>query len=242
MNKNGRPFFSNKVYKMDENGRNLIQPFLSIPNFSNTKTSLYPYESDNTMLFPILILILFTLFVGFLGIPLNQDVDILSKWLTPSINLLHQSSNNSIDWYEFCKDAVFSVSIACFGIYIAFFLYKPVYSSFQNLDLINSFVKMGPKRIFSDKIKNAIYDWSYNRGYIDAFYGTFFTAGVRKLAEFTHFFDRRIIDGIPNGVGFMSFFVAEVIKSVGGGRISSYLFFYFSYVSIFLLIYYFLNL
>ncbi|KAJ0817036.1 putative ATP-polyphosphate phosphotransferase [Helianthus annuus] len=160
----------------------------------------------NTMLFPILILILFTLFVGFLGIPFNQDVDILSKWLTPSINLLHQNSNNSIDWYEFCKDAVFSV------------------------------------KIFSDKIKNAIYDWSYNRGYIDAFYGTFLTAGVRKLAEFTHFFDRRIIDGIPNRVGFMSFFVAEVIKSVGGGRISSYLFFYFSYVSIFLLIYYFLNL
>ncbi|MFS7927673.1 NAD(P)H-quinone oxidoreductase subunit 5 [Helianthus anomalus] len=94
MNKNGCPsFFSNKVYKMDENGRNLIQPFLSIANFSNTKTSLYTYESDNTMLFPILVLILFTLFVGLLGIPFNQDVDILSKWLTPSINLLHQSSN-----------------------------------------------------------------------------------------------------------------------------------------------------
>nr|CEF90065.1 NADH dehydrogenase [Pluchea rubelliflora] len=243
MKKNGCPsFFSNKVYKMDENAKNMIQPFLSIPNFGNTKTSLYPYESDNTMLFPILILILFTLFVGFLGIPFNQDVDILSKWLTPSINLLHKNSNNSIDWYEFCKDAVFSVSIASFGIFIAFFLYKPVYSSFQNLDLINSFVKMGPKRNFSDKIKNTIYDWSYNRGYIDTFYGTFFTVGMRKLAEFTHFFDRRIIDGIPNGVGLMSFFVAEVIKSVGGGRISSYLFFYFSYVSIFLLIYYFLHL
>nr|ALL34842.1 NADH dehydrogenase subunit F [Trichogonia eupatorioides] len=244
MKKNERPsFFSNlKIYKMDENVRNLIQPFLSIPNFGNTKTSLYPYESDNTMLFPILILILFTLFVGFLGIPFNQDVDILSKWLTPSINLLHKNSNDSIDWYEFCKDAVFSVSIASFGIFIAFFLYKPVYSSFQNLDLINSFVKIGPKRIFSDKIKNSIYDWSYNRGYIDAFYGTFLTVGVRKLAKFTHFFDRRIIDGIPNGVGFMSFFIAEVIKSVGGGRISSYLFFYFSYVSIFLLIYYFLNI
>ncbi|KAM0049746.1 NAD(P)H-quinone oxidoreductase subunit 5 [Helianthus debilis subsp. tardiflorus] len=121
MNKNRRPFFSNKVYKMDENGRKLIQPFLSIPNFSNTKTTLYPYESDNTMLFPILILILFTLFVGFLGIPFNQDVDILSKWLTPSINLLHQNSNNSIDWDDFCKDAVSSVSIAYFGISIVFF-------------------------------------------------------------------------------------------------------------------------
>nr|YP_010254470.1 NADH-plastoquinone oxidoreductase subunit 5 [Leuzea uniflora]QTZ19144.1 NADH-plastoquinone oxidoreductase subunit 5 [Leuzea uniflora] len=244
--KNGRlSFFSNKVYKIDENVRNMIQPFLSIPHFGNTKTYSYPYESDNTMLFPILILIIFTLFVGFLGIPFNQDgvnLDILSKWLTPSINLLHKNSNNSIDWYEFCKDAVFSVSIASFGIFIAFFLYKPVYSSFQNLDLINSFVKMGPKRIFYDKIKNGIYDWSYNRGYIDAFYGTFLTVGMRKLAKFAHFFDRRIIDGIPNGAGLMSFFVAEVIKSVGGGRISSYLFFYFSYVSICLLSYYFLNL
>nr|AAC37760.1 NADH dehydrogenase [Marshallia caespitosa] len=242
MKKNERPsFFSNKVYKMDENVKNLIEPFLFIPNFGNTKTSLYPYESDNTMLFPIVILMIFTLFVGFLGIPFNQDVDILSKWLTPSINLLHKNSNNSVDWYEFCKDAVFSVSIVSFGILIAFFLYKPVYSSFQNLDLINSFVKMGPKRIFFDKIKNAIYDWSYNRGYIDTFYGTFFTVGMRKFAEFTHFFDRRIIDGIPNGVGFMSFFVAEILKSVGGGRISSYLFFYFYYVSIFLFIYWFLN-
>nr|YP_010570825.1 NADPH-quinone oxidoreductase subunit 5 [Matricaria chamomilla]UZG90687.1 NADPH-quinone oxidoreductase subunit 5 [Matricaria chamomilla] len=243
MNKSGRPsFFSNKVDLIDDNVRNLIQPFLSIPNLGNTKTSLYPYESDNTMLFPILILILFTLFVGFLGIPFNQDVDILTKWLTPSINLLHKNSNNSIDWYEFCKDAVFSVSIASFGIFIAFFLYKPVYSSFQNLYLINSFVKMGPKRNFYDKIKNAIYDWSYNRGYIDSFYETFFIGGMRKLAKLTHFFDRIIIDGIPNGVGLMSFFVAEVIKSVGGGRISSYLFFYFSYVSIFLVIYYFFNL
>nr|YP_010733924.1 NADH-plastoquinone oxidoreductase subunit 5 [Saussurea katochaete]WEG93647.1 NADH-plastoquinone oxidoreductase subunit 5 [Saussurea katochaete] len=246
MKKNGRAsFFSNKVYKIDENVRNMIQPFLSIPHFGNTKTYSYPYESDNTMLFPILILIIFTLFVGFLGIPFNQDgvnLDILSKWLTPSINLLHKNSNNSIDWYEFCKDAVFSVSIASFGIFIAFFLYKPVYSSFQNLDLINSFVKMGPNRIFSDKIKNGLYDWSYNRGYIDAFYGTFLTAGMRKLAKFSNFFDRRIIDGIPNGAGLMSFFVAEVIKSVGGGRISSYLFFYFSYVSICLLSYYFFNL
>nr|YP_009750062.1 NADH-plastoquinone oxidoreductase subunit 5 [Synurus deltoides]QIJ46427.1 NADH-plastoquinone oxidoreductase subunit 5 [Synurus deltoides] len=246
MKKNGRAsFFSNKVYKIDENVRNMIQPFLSIPHFGNTKTYSYPYESDNTMLFPILILIIFTLFVGFLGIPFNQDgvnLDILSKWLTPSINLLHKNSNNSIDWYEFCKDAAFSVSIASFGIFIAFFLYKPVYSSFQNLDLINSFVKMGPNRIFSDKIKNGIYDWSYNRGYIDAFYGTFLTVGMRKLAKFANFFDRRIIDGIPNGAGLMSFFVAEVLKSVGGGRISSYLFFYFSYVSICLLSYYFFNL
>nr|CAB85683.1 NADH dehydrogenase [Wittsteinia vacciniacea] len=236
-NNESASFFSNKIYKENENARNLIQPLITIIPFGTKKTYSYPYESDNTMLFPILILVLFALFVGFLGIPFNQegvDLDILSKWLTPSINLLHQNSNNSTDWYEFSKDAIFSVSIAYLGIFIAFFLYKPVYASLQNLDLINSFVKTGPKRIISDKIINGIYEWSYNRAYIDAFYATSLTGGMRRLAEFTHFFDRRVIDGITNGVGLMSFFIGEGIKSVGGGRVSSYLFLYFSYVSVFI--------
>uniref|UniRef100_UPI0030E559A3 NADH-plastoquinone oxidoreductase subunit 5 n=1 Tax=Libanotis depressa TaxID=99509 RepID=UPI0030E559A3 len=240
-------FFSKKTYLIDQNARNITQPlpFITITRFVNKKFFLYPYESDNTMLFPILVLVLFTLFVGSLGIPFNQEglyLDILSKWLTPSINLLHQNLNNSIDWYEFLKDAIFSVSIALFGIFIAFFLYKPVYSSLQNWDLINSFVKTGPKRILLDKIINGIYDWSYNRGYIDAFYARFLIGGIRGLAKLTSFFDRRVIDGITNGVGVLSFFVGEGIKSVGSGRISSYLFLYFFFVAILLLIYYFFYL
>nr|WBP68797.1 NADH-plastoquinone oxidoreductase subunit 5 [Saposhnikovia divaricata] len=232
-------FFSKKTYLIDQNSRNITQPFITITHFGNKKFFLYPYESDNTMLFPILVLVLFTLFVGSLGIPFNQEglyLDILSKWLTPSINLLHQNLNNSIDWYEFLKDAIFSVSIALFGIFIAFFLYKPVYSSLQNWDLINSFVKTGPKRILLDKIINGIYDWSYNRGYIDAFYARFLIGGIRGLAKLTSFFDRRVIDGITNGVGVLSFFVGEGIKSAGSGRISSYLFLYFFFVAILLLI------
>nr|WBR36294.1 NADH-plastoquinone oxidoreductase subunit 5 [Ferula bungeana] len=231
--------FSKKTYRIDQNARNITQPFITITRFGNKKVFSYPYESDNTMLFPILVLVLFTLFVGSLGIPFNHEgvyLDILSKWLTPSINLLHQNLNNSIDWYEFFKDALFSVSIAIFGIFIAFFLYKPVYSSLQNWDLINSFVKTGPKRILLDKIINGIYDWSYNRGYIDAFYARFLIGGIRGLAKLTSFFDRRVIDGITNGVGVLSFFVGEGIKFIGGGRISSYLFLYFFFVAILLLI------
>nr|QWY89685.1 NADH-plastoquinone oxidoreductase subunit 5 [Pouteria adolfi-friedericii] len=236
-------FFLKQTYRIDDNVRKMTRPFMTITYFGNKNTYSYPYESDNTMLFPILVLVLFTLFVGFIGIPFNQkgmDLDILSKWLTPSVNLLHQNSKDFLDWYEFVKDAIFSVSIAYFGIFIALFLYKPIYSSLQNFDLINFFVKIkiGSKKIFWDKIRNAIYDWSYNRGYIDSFYATSLIGGIRGLAELTHFFDRRVIDGITNGVGVMSFFVGEGIKYVGGGRISSYLFVYLSYVSIFLLIYY----
>nr|YP_010126007.1 NADH dehydrogenase subunit 5 [Forsythia giraldiana]AVP25793.1 NADH-plastoquinone oxidoreductase subunit 5 [Forsythia giraldiana]AVP26014.1 NADH-plastoquinone oxidoreductase subunit 5 [Forsythia likiangensis]QIV67486.1 NADH dehydrogenase subunit 5 [Forsythia giraldiana] len=238
-NSKSSSFFSKKTYQSNENVRKRVGPFINIVHFENKKSYSYPYESDNTMLFPLFVLGIFTFFVGSLGIPFNQELDILSKWLTPSINLLHQKLNDSIDWYEFLKDAIFSVSIAYFGIFIASFLYKPIYSSFKNFDLINLFVKTGPKRSLWDKIINSLYNWSYNRAYIDAFYTTSLTGAVRGLAQLTNFFDRRVIDGITNGVGVMSFFVGEGIKYVGGGRISSYLFFYLSCVSIFLLVFYF---
>nr|YP_010041070.1 NADH dehydrogenase subunit F [Hippuris vulgaris]QOZ42004.1 NADH dehydrogenase subunit F [Hippuris vulgaris]QSV37679.1 NADH dehydrogenase subunit 5 [Hippuris vulgaris]WDQ41818.1 NADH dehydrogenase subunit F [Hippuris vulgaris] len=241
-NNENSSFFSKKTYRSDENitKRNRGQPFINIIRFENKKAYSYPYESDNTMLFPLLVLVLFTLFVGSIGIPFNQEgryLDILSKWLAPSIDLLHQKSEDSTYWYEFLKDAIFSVSIAYFGILLAYFLYKPTYSSFKNLDLINSFVKTGPKRSCWDKILNVLYNWSYNRAYIDVFYTTSFTGSIRGFSQLTHFFDRRVIDGITNGVGVMSFFLGEGIKYLGGGRISSYLFLYFSCVSIFLVIY-----
>nr|QVL26092.1 NADH-plastoquinone oxidoreductase subunit 5 [Macbridea alba] len=233
-------FFSKKAYGSNGNVRKKREgtPFFNITHFYNKKAFAYPYESGNTMLFSLLLLGLFTLFVGSLGIPFNKkgtDLDLLSKWLSPSINLLHQKSNDSASWYEFAKDALFSVSIASCGILLASFLYKPIYSSFKDFDLINSFVKLGPKRKHWDKILNGLYDWSYNRAYIDSFYTISFAGGVRELGQFTNFVDRRVVDGITNGVGVMSLFLGEGIKYLGGGRISSYLFFYFSCVSIFLI-------
>ncbi|KAL0532684.1 hypothetical protein IC582_030707 [Cucumis melo] len=65
------------------------------------------------MLFPMFVLSLFTLFVGIIGSPFTQfnqeaiDLNILDKWLTPSINLLHESSKDSENWYEFVKNATF---------------------------------------------------------------------------------------------------------------------------------------
>nr|YP_010528436.1 NADH-plastoquinone oxidoreductase subunit 5 [Paraquilegia microphylla]UXW65251.1 NADH-plastoquinone oxidoreductase subunit 5 [Paraquilegia microphylla] len=231
-----------KIYPIGANVRNMMRPLITIKNFANKKNATYPYESDNTMLLPLLVLVLFTLFVGSIGIPFGQGrthFDILSKWLTPSINFLHSNSNNYFDWYEFVRNAFFSVSIAFFGIFIAFLLYGPAYSYFPNFNLINFFVnvKQGPRRIFWDKIINIIYNWSYNRGYIDIFYAKTLTGGIRGLAKLTNFFDRQVVDGITNGIGVTSFFVAEIFKYVGGGRISSYLFFYLFYVSFFLVIF-----
>nr|QKE31947.1 NADH-plastoquinone oxidoreductase chain 5 [Lilium formosanum] len=235
-------FFSKDTYQINDNIKNRMR-YLST-SFINKYTYMYPHESDNTMLFPLLILTLFTLFMGSIGIDFDQgvvDFDILSKWLTPSRNLLNKNSNYSVNWYEFFTNAIFSVSIALVGLFVASILYGSVYSSFKNLDLINSFVKRGPKRIILDQIKKVVYNWSYNRGYIDIFYTRVLIMSIRGLAELIQFFDRRIIDGIINGVGVASFFIGEGIKYMGGGRISSYLFLYLSYVLIFLLIFLFYN-
>nr|YP_010921202.1 NADH dehydrogenase subunit F [Cynanchum wallichii]WHS73104.1 NADH dehydrogenase subunit F [Cynanchum wallichii] len=234
-------FFSKKTYRIDDNDRNITQPYITIPLFENKKLDSYPYESDNNMLFPLLVLGLFTLFVGFIRIPFNQEGvngDILSKWVTPSINLLHKTSTNLTDWSEFFKDAIFSVSIGYLGIFIASFLYKSPYSSLLNLDLINSAVKGGSRGLLWQKMLNGIYSWSDNRAYIDSFYKTFFTEHIRELSKVTHCFEHRVIDGITNAVGFLSFFIGELIKYVGGGRISSYLFYYLAYVFICFLIFF----
>nr|UDP56899.1 NADH dehydrogenase subunit 5 [Paratrophis glabra] len=250
MNNNKKTsLFFKKKYLINRNLKNLRGPIITIPNpnFGTKNSFSYPHESENTMLFSMLVLGLFTLFIGVIGIPFfnqfNQEgiqLDILTKLLTPSINLLYQNKKNLMDWYEFITNATFSVSIASFGILIASFLYNPDYSSLQNLNLFNSFVKGISKKlkIFEDKIINVTYDWSYNRGYIDFFYATFLIQGIRILSELIHFFDRQVIDGITNGVGISSFFVGEGIKYVGVGRISSYLLVYLSYVLIFLLIYF----
>nr|YP_009757979.1 NADH dehydrogenase subunit 5 [Cyclopogon longibracteatus]QIM61389.1 NADH dehydrogenase subunit 5 [Cyclopogon longibracteatus] len=242
LNKVNKNFFFSKnikdISKVDKNVRSKIREFSTY--FRNRYTSMYPQESSNTMLFPLLLLVLFTLFIGSIGIPFNErviDFDLLSKWLTPSTTLFHPNLNSSENFYEFFSNAFFSVSIALFGLFIASIFYGSVFSSFKNLGFINFFFKRGPKRIILEKMKGVIYNWSYNHGYIDIFYTGIFTMNIRGLAELTQFFDKYIIDGILNGIGVASFFMGEGIRSVGGGRISSYLFLYFSYISIFLLIF-----
>nr|YP_009769047.1 NADH-plastoquinone oxidoreductase subunit 5 [Vatairea guianensis]QIS99665.1 NADH-plastoquinone oxidoreductase subunit 5 [Vatairea guianensis] len=243
MNNNERTsFFRTKTYshRINQNIKSITRLFIDITYFRTKKTTcFYPHESDNTILFSMLVLVLFTLFVGAIGISFSQegiDLDILSKLLIPSIDLLHQNSNNSMDWYEIFTNATFSVSLAFFGIFIASFFYKPFYSTLQNLNLLNLFEKNIPKKIFADKIINVIYDWSYNRGYIDAFFRVSLIANIRKLAKLNSFFDRQVIDGIPNGVGITSFLGGEAIKYVGGGRISSYILFFFIFLLIFLVV------
>uniref|UniRef100_A0A3Q7GH17 NAD(P)H-quinone oxidoreductase subunit 5, chloroplastic n=1 Tax=Solanum lycopersicum TaxID=4081 RepID=A0A3Q7GH17_SOLLC len=78
---------------------------MTISHFVHKAISFYPYELDNTMLFSIFVLGIFTLVVGAIGIPFNQERVNLDT-------LYIEMSNNSLDWNEFLKDAIISVSIS----------------------------------------------------------------------------------------------------------------------------------
>ncbi|KAI3952740.1 hypothetical protein MKW92_021161, partial [Papaver armeniacum] len=74
-------FFPKKAYSMDRNVKKGTQPLITFTHFKNKENNPYPYESENTMLFPLLILGFATLFVGFIGIPFDyrgMDLNILS--------------------------------------------------------------------------------------------------------------------------------------------------------------------
>uniref|UniRef100_UPI003002D635 NADH-plastoquinone oxidoreductase subunit 5 n=1 Tax=Polygala tatarinowii TaxID=174551 RepID=UPI003002D635 len=220
-----------------------MHSFFTITNLNTKKILTYPRESDNAMLFSLLVLVLFTFVVGFIGVSFDYGgvgFDILSTFLIPSINLLHKNLNNSLDWYQFLKNSSFSLSLVYFGIVISYFLYKPIFSSIKNFNLINFFYKNIPNRVFNnilkEKIRNKIYDWSYNRGYMDAFIGIAFNKNIKRLAKLSHLFDTRAVDGITNGVGITSFFMGEVFKYMGGGRISFYLLFFLFFLLFFSLI------
>nr|YP_010143203.1 NADH-plastoquinone oxidoreductase subunit 5 [Salomonia cantoniensis]QQL04324.1 NADH-plastoquinone oxidoreductase subunit 5 [Salomonia cantoniensis] len=220
-----------------------MRTFFTITYFDTKKILPYPHESDNAMLFSMLVLVLLTLFVGFIGVSFNRggvDFNILSTLLIPSINLLDKNLKNSWDWYEFVKNASFSVSIAYFGLVIAAFLYKPIYSSIQNFNLININSKNISNKVFNnilrETILNRIYAWSYHRGYIDAFIGIVLNKSIKRLAKINYLFDSRIVDGITNGIGLQSFFMGEAFKYMGGGRISSYLLLFSFFLLLFRLI------
>nr|QWW92822.1 NADH dehydrogenase subunit 5 [Thuidium sp. 49197] len=204
-----------KSFQIDEHDNNNKKEFLEKGKY------LYPKESDNKILFTLIILTLPTLFIGFLGAPFPQGqagFDLLSQCLYP---LLKNSSEiTSGNWSEFVLNVINSLSIVILGISIAFILYGPISFFPQNLEKNFEFLLQKNLNPFI----SFIYNWSYFRGYIDFYYDIVFIKGTRLLAQFVLFFDEWLIDGIVNGFGILISSGGESTKYLEGGRISSYLF------------------
>nr|QYB21140.1 NADH-plastoquinone oxidoreductase subunit 5 [Austrotaxus spicata] len=219
---------SNKMEECSKKNRGLVvtYPFFHKGYFA------YPKESGKAMLLPLVVLGIFTLFVGLIGVPFFRgqiNYEILSQWFTSSMNRFDE--NHPKNSYESFTEAIPSVGIAFPGILIAYGLYRPIHFLSQG-------VHPRTMKIILDQSINILYNWAYHRAYIDIYYDIILTRGVRRLAEKSNSFDQWAIDGIPNGLGILGLFVGEGMRCLGGGRISSYIFVYLLCILISTLIYY----
>nr|QWW92315.1 NADH dehydrogenase subunit 5 [Rhaphidolejeunea foliicola] len=187
---------------------------------TNKTEILYPQESKNSMLFSLIILVIPTLLIGFIGGPpifKENSSDLLSNWLRLSINSLNNIHSENL--IEFFQNSILSLSIVFLGIVSAFFLYGPQIKTTSKVDKF-PFIMLNSNSFFV-----SMYNWSYYRGYIDNLYYLIFIKGIRFTAIYLFLIDQWFIDGIVNGIGIFSFFGGEIMKYTEGGRISSYLFF-----------------
>nr|WGO59572.1 NADH-plastoquinone oxidoreductase subunit 5 [Aneura pinguis]WGO59658.1 NADH-plastoquinone oxidoreductase subunit 5 [Aneura pinguis] len=181
---------------------------------------LYPEESDDTMLLPLIGLTIPTLFAGILGIYYYQGhipFDSLSYWFHLSLN--SPNKVHSETFITFLSDAIPSISIASFGILTASSLHEP--SSFPT----STFKEFRFVHVVSKSISASFHNWSYYRGYIDGLYDLLFVKNSRFLAKSFSIIDQWIFDGIINGTSILSLFGGEGLKHMEGGLLSSYLFF-----------------
>lgn len=218
-------FNNKKLEFISKNLNNKYNQNFEIEKYKNKtlkkNTYIYPKESDNKILFTLIILTLPTVFVGFLGAPFpngQPGFDLLSQWLYPLFNDSLQITSGN--WIEFGINAINSLSVVFIGIFIAFLLYGPISFLPQNLEKNFEFFFKNKLNLFI----SLIYNWSYFRGYIDTYYDILFVKSTRLLAQFISLFDDWIIDGIVNGFGIFILFGGESTKYLEGGRISSYLF------------------
>nr|YP_007374758.1 NAD(P)H-quinone oxidoreductase subunit 5 [Equisetum hyemale]AGC26671.1 NAD(P)H-quinone oxidoreductase subunit 5 [Equisetum hyemale] len=219
----GNRIGSNKSFYLSNWIQNLIknnvQNSLNPSYGSDSKHFIQPKESDWILICPLIILTIPTIFIGFFGSIIFPKLINFDSSLDLSYDSLTIVMNSNY-WFDFIREAIPSTIIASVGIVISFIIYGP--ESFYSRNLREN---IDPKLDgILGFLLNTIYNWSYNRAYIDKLYNFVFIRGTRLSAKSISFFDQWVIDGIVNGIGISSFFGGEGIKYGQVGRISLYLF------------------
>ncbi len=163
------------------------------------------HESPKVMLIPLVVLAILSVIGGWIGLPEVlgivtgiEHINIFEGWLHPVFadgqhivaSIVHHGEGHAHHpplALEFLLMAV-SIGIALIGILVAevFYIRKP--------ELPDKIVQ---------RFKNA-YKVVYNKYYVDEFYDAVFVEGTKKFARGLCRFDLGIIDGIVNGIAYLT--------------------------------------
>ncbi len=140
------------------------------------------HESPKTMTVPLLLLAVFSVSAGYIGLP---KALLGGAWFSRFLaNVIHDEHHRIPLTTEYALMLI-SVLAAAFGIYLAWLFYV------KRTDL--------PGRLAA-RIKPA-YALLYHKYYIDEIYDAVFVKGTLLLGKIASVFDTKAIDGLVNGAG-----------------------------------------
>lgn len=183
--------------------RLLCLTFLGKERFNHHE--VHPHESPLVMTLPLMILALFSMIAGFLGLPNNSW---LAHWLEPVVLSAHHAGSGEVENHslEYILMAA-SVLIAVIGMSTAYVFYVKKPHIPENL---------------KNKFKNA-YTVLLNKYYVDEVYEKLFVKPIYKLSVFLwKVVDVVIVDGFVLSFAKVSRFAGEAARLMQTGAVQVY--------------------
>ncbi len=149
------------------------------------------HESPKVMTYPLVVLAIGALLVGWIGLPAIFGGSLLEHWLEPVAGGHAGGHHGSaaLEWGLM----LFSVTVAAVGFFIAYLLYNRRSVAAERF---SSFAGGLPHRLL------------YNKYYVDEFYSLVFIKGTLLLSRMGAWFDQYIIDFIVDGSAKTTTFIA----------------------------------
>lgn len=155
----------------------------------------HAHESPATMTVPLIILAVLAVVAGFAGSPLMDNA--FAHYITyPGAE--HHMANHGI--------MIISSLLALSGIFLAWAFYQKKWLDYESLKL-----KMG-----------GIYQLLYNKYYIDEIYAWLIKIFVDGTAKILEWFDLKIINGLVNGIAWLTGYLGIALRYTEDGQVQSY--------------------
>ncbi len=157
----------------------------------------HPHEATPIMAFPLSVLALFAAGIGLVAGPMTHW---FGSYLSHTMGL--SPENPHLHWGLMFISTV----IASAGIFVAYQMYiaKPELAA------------------TAKAASGSAYDWSQNKFYLDELFLRIIVQPLRKLAELCVLFDRKVIDGIVDGVGLLPRLLSWAPRPLHAGLVGSY--------------------
>ncbi len=163
--------------------------------FGENSGGEHAHESPAVMTVPLIILAVLAIFAGFVGSPLMDNA--FAHYITyPGAE--HHLANHGI--------MIISSLLAVSGIFLAWAVYQKKWLDYEQLK-----VKMG-----------GLYQLLYNKYYIDEFYAWLIKIFVDGTAKILEWFDLKVINGLVNGIAWLTESLGITLRYTEDGQVQSY--------------------